>query len=103
MTRQLSSGLPAIDDAAGKPLLSWRVMLLPYLEQAPLYHQFRFNEPWDSEHNKKLLQHMPAVYAAPGIKTKEPGMTYYQGFVGKGAGWEYEPGFKIRMPASFLD
>src|SRR5205807_1197555 len=40
----------------GKPLLSWRVMLLPYLEQDALYRAFRLDEPWDSPHNIQLLE-----------------------------------------------
>jgi len=81
----------AIYDEHGKPLLSWRVALLPYLslEADNLYKQFhrdaagRFDEAWDSDHNKKLLEKMPAVYAFPGddraLKAHE---TYYQGFAG---------------------
>jgi prepilin-type processing-associated H-X9-DG protein len=46
----------------GQPLLSWRVHLLPHLSQGALYKQFRLNEPWDSEHNKKLIAKMPVVY-----------------------------------------
>lgn len=46
----------------GKPLLSWRVQLLPYLEQTTQYEQFNRDEPWDSAHNRKLLAHMPAVF-----------------------------------------
>jgi hypothetical protein len=49
-------------DKNGKPLLSWRVHLLPYLEQQDLYNQFKLDEPWDSEHNKKLIEKMPAVF-----------------------------------------
>jgi hypothetical protein len=52
-------------DKEGKALLSWRVHVLPYLEQKALYDQFRLDEPWDSEHNKKLLPKMPNVYADP--------------------------------------
>ncbi len=55
----------AICDEEGKPLLSWRVALLPYLEEGNLYAEFRLDEPWDSEHNKKLIARMPAVYADP--------------------------------------
>src|SRR5437764_11415290 len=46
----------------GKPLLSWRVHLLPYLEQDALYKEFHLDEPWDSEHNKKLIPRMPDIY-----------------------------------------
>ncbi len=52
-------------DKDGKPLLSWRVLILPYIQQAPLYEQFHLDEPWDSPHNRKLLEKMPAVYRSP--------------------------------------
>ena len=48
----------------GKPLLSWRVAILPYTEQNELYQQFKLDEPWDSEHNKTLIAKMPAYFAA---------------------------------------
>ena len=47
----------------GKPLLSWRVAVLPYLGEVELYEQFRHNEPWDSEHNRTLINRMPDIYA----------------------------------------
>jgi hypothetical protein len=72
----------------GKPLLSWRVAILPYLEQEKVYQQFKMDEPWDSEHNKKLLASMPAVYAPVGGEVKEKYVTFYQGFVGKGTVFE---------------
>lgn len=51
-----------VKDADGKPLLSWRVLLLPFVGEEELYSQFRLDEPWDSEHNKKLLDKMPSVF-----------------------------------------
>jgi beta-lactamase regulating signal transducer with metallopeptidase domain len=45
---------------------SWRVALLPYLEQDGLYRQYHFDEPWDGPHNKLLIEQMPAVYSAGG-------------------------------------
>lgn len=68
---------PAIYGMDGKPLLSWRVALLPYLEQEPLYKEFRLDEPWDSKHNKALVERMPSVFAPVRGKTKEPFSTYY--------------------------
>ncbi len=53
----------ALVDGQGKPLLSWRVMLLPYLGHSRLFRLFHLDEPWDSEHNKKLLPFMPVVYS----------------------------------------
>jgi RNA polymerase sigma-70 factor (ECF subfamily) len=81
-----NSHLPpaAVLSQDGKPLLSWRVLLLPYLEQDAVFGQFKLDEPWDSDHNKKLLATMPKVYAPPGVKTKEPFTTFYQAFTGKG-------------------
>ena len=49
----------------GKPLLSWRVHLLPFLEEHVLYDKFKMDEPWDSPHNIKLLDQMPSVYVCP--------------------------------------
>lgn len=55
--------------AAGKESgLSWRVHVLPFLEQQELYEQFHLDEPWDSEHNKTLIEKMPAVFAKPGVE-----------------------------------
>jgi prepilin-type processing-associated H-X9-DG protein len=49
----------------GKPLLSWRVHILPYIEQQAFYEEFHLDEPWDSPHNKALIPRMPLVYACP--------------------------------------
>jgi hypothetical protein len=75
----------AIRDAAGKPLLSWRVAILPFIEEDALYKEFRLNEAWDSDHNKKLLKKMPAIYGIPGVKTKPEHGTFYRVFVGPDA------------------
>jgi hypothetical protein len=71
----------ALCDKQGKPCLSWRVAILPYIEQQALYNQFKLDEPWDSANNIKLLAQMPKTFAPVGMKTKEPGLTFYQGFV----------------------
>ena len=73
----------AIRDAQGRPLLSWRVMLLPYLEQNELYQQFHLDEPWDSEHNKPLIAKMPDVYAPRNGQLRDQGKTTYLVPVGK--------------------
>ena len=72
----------AICDKDGKPLLSWRVQILPYLEQKQLYDQFHLDEPWDSEHNKSLIPRMPRVYANPNAKVAD-GKTNYLAVAGK--------------------
>ena len=54
-----------IPDKDGKPMHSWRVLILPYIDQAALYSQYNFSEPWDGPNNSRLLVQMPAVYACP--------------------------------------
>ena len=50
------------NDRDGKPLLSWRVHLLPFVGEQELYERFHLDEPWDSEHNRALLSQMPDTY-----------------------------------------
>jgi hypothetical protein len=76
---------PGIKGPDGKLLLSWRVAILPYIEQDALFRQFRLDEPWDSPHNIQLLKEMPKTFERPGRSTERPGWTYYQAFVGPNA------------------
>jgi len=73
-----------------KPLLSWRVAILPFLGQQALYDKFHRDEPWDSAHNKALVEQIPAVYSpvVPGGEAK--GETFYQIFYGDGAMFEID-------------
>ena len=73
-------------DNIGKPLLSWRVHVLPMMgdEESRLYDQFRLNEAWNSPHNIKLLSQMPEIYADPANQaSRELGMTRIQSPIGK--------------------
>ena len=63
------------------PTLSWRVAILPYLDELPLYHAFRFDEPWDSPHNLSLLPRMPSVFLSHGLPLNS-GLTRMQMFSG---------------------
>lgn len=74
----------ALCDADGRPLLSWRVALLPYLEESALYEEFHLDEPWDSPHNRQLIEAMPACFACPSRQGENPGITSYVGAVGPG-------------------
>ncbi|VTR97225.1 Uncharacterized protein OS=Singulisphaera acidiphila (strain ATCC BAA-1392 / DSM 18658 / VKM B-2454 / MOB10) GN=Sinac_0934 PE=4 SV=1: SBP_bac_10 [Gemmata massiliana] len=87
-----------LKNANEKPLLSWRVAILPYLEQDNLYRQFKLDEPWDSEHNKKLVDKMPKVFTPVG-KPGKPGYTHTQMAVGPNA--LQLPA--ARIPTSFPD
>jgi hypothetical protein len=65
-----------IRDKQGKPLLSWRVRLLPFLESDGLYKQFRLDEPWDSPHNRQFIKQIPRPYRHPSLG-REDGRTRY--------------------------
>jgi hypothetical protein len=68
---------------AGKPILSWRVHILPFIEEDKLYREFKMDEPWDSENNIKLVDRMPKLYA-PVRGRAEKNQTFYQMFSGEG-------------------
>jgi prepilin-type processing-associated H-X9-DG protein len=70
-------------NAQGQPLLSWRVYILPFIEQDALFRQFHLDEPWDSEHNKKLIPQMPTIYRSPAQKNGAEGKTTYLAPVGQ--------------------
>jgi hypothetical protein len=80
---ELPSNTYSVD---GKPLLSWRVYLLPYLEYDNLYKQFKLDEPWDSPNNISLLNKMPYVYS--GSRSYGQSVTHYRGFSSPGAVFE---------------
>jgi hypothetical protein len=75
-------------DKDGKPLLSWRVAILPYIEQLELYRQFKLDQPWDSEHNKKLIARMPRIYRSPKQSPDLNDRTTYLAPLGKGLMWD---------------
>ncbi|MBN1854051.1 MAG: DUF1559 domain-containing protein, partial [Pirellulales bacterium] len=88
-------------DEDGKPLLSWRVHVLPYIEDGGLYNEFHLDEPWDSPHNRALIDKMPAIYRSPKSQAK-PGMTNYLG-VGGADGIFVRPQKGNQLGTSFHD
>ncbi|MEM8945133.1 MAG: DUF1559 domain-containing protein [Planctomycetota bacterium] len=70
-----------IYDDDGNALLSWRVQLLPYLEQQALYDRFRLDESWDSEHNQPWSEVVLEVFSTPGGPTD--GRTCYLALAGE--------------------
>ncbi len=82
-------------DGAGRPLLSWRVALLPFFGEEKLYKQFHHDEPWNSAHNRKLLAKMPQIYDSVDTPPKNNYKTFYQVFVGEGT--VFETGKKISI------
>ncbi len=69
--------LPKSKNGEGRHPHSWRVAILPYLEQQKLYDQYRFDEPWDSEHNKTLLDKMPDIFRHPNPGSATTHASYY--------------------------
>lgn len=86
----------ASQDEKGAALLSWRVHLLPHLDQQALYEEFHLKEPWDSEHNKKLIAKMPPVFGCGSAALKDGGKTTYLVPTGKQAIFKTDKGTKIR-------
>jgi prepilin-type processing-associated H-X9-DG protein len=86
-------------DANGKPLLSWRVLILPYLEQSPLYGQFKQDEPWDGPTNIKLLDQMPKMFTCPSEPAGTPPakLTHYLGITGGPTLFEGPEGVKVQQ------
>jgi hypothetical protein len=87
----------AIYSKQGKPLLSWRVELLPYLDQKNLYDRFKLDEPWDSPHNVKLIWQMPDVFSGKGTNwVGDHQATRFRVFSGKGAAFEGTEGIPLK-------
>lgn len=61
-----------ITDASGKPMHSWRALLLPFVDQRPLYEKYDFDEPWDGPNNRKLWDEMPDVFSCPERSLSRP-------------------------------
>jgi hypothetical protein len=78
----------------GNKLLSWRVHILPYLEQTEFHERFHLDEPWDSEHNKKLIPLMPSVYRNPNRPNNDYKTTYLA-VTGKGTIFDGKEGGSI--------
>ena len=82
-----------ITDAEGRPLYSWRVALLPYIEESTLFNQWQKNEPWDGPNNRLLWSRTPKCYQLPG-KPGDGTQTYYQGFTGTGTAFGNPQGIR---------
>jgi hypothetical protein len=89
-------------DPRGKPLLSWRVYVLPFLGADNLYKEFHLDEAWDGEHNKKLIARMPPVFRGPSRRLNEEGKTVF--LVPRGPGTAFpEDGAEVKIPQGFPD
>ncbi|MCH8921866.1 MAG: DUF1559 domain-containing protein [Planctomycetes bacterium] len=86
-----------------KPRLSWRVHILPYCDRKDLYDQFKLDEPWDSEHNKKLIAQMPGVYASPTSDVVDEGKTVYLAVTGEDTAFQGDVTMSMIETADGLD
>ena len=76
-----------IPDATGKPKHSWRVLILPFIDQNPMHNAYDFNKPWDHPDNLAVTRNTPQVFRCPSA-TGSPGTTHYVFVTGKGTCFE---------------
>jgi hypothetical protein len=92
-----------VPDEDGRPMHSWRVLILPYLEEKARYDQYDFQQPWDAPDNRRLLTPVPPVYQCPAdlaVVRGRGSWTSYVAIVGERTAW---PGSKSRKFADFAD
>jgi prepilin-type processing-associated H-X9-DG protein len=77
-----------VADSDGKPMHSWRVLLLPFLEQRALYDAYNFDEPWDSPANRMVVETMIPVYGCPSDPAAVTATTNYMVITGPGTVFE---------------
>jgi len=82
----------------GTPLLSWRVHIVPYLDDTNLYREFKLDEPWNSPHNTRLLQRIPDAYRHPRQTSESGNKTCFRGFSNPGAVFERRPPRNLALP-----
>lgn len=88
---------PYVVDIDGRPIHSWRILILPSLGESELYDQYDFNEPWNGPHNSMLADQMPTVFGCPdqqvwewhaGVRRWKSSMTNYVALVGANAAFK---------------
>lgn len=93
-----------VADELGRPMHSWRVLILPWLDQQPLYNEYRIDEPWDGPNNRKLADRIVSVYSCPksGVSKGSPDASdaSYVAVVGPGTAW---PGTSSTRLSDFKD
>jgi hypothetical protein len=80
-----------IADRSGKPIHSWRVLVLPFVDEAALYQQYNFNEPWDGPNNRKLLAARPRTFSCEShwnVAKQGDTATDYVAVLGRDAAWQ---------------
>ncbi|QDV35604.1 hypothetical protein ElP_35080 [Tautonia plasticadhaerens] len=65
---------------------SWRVLILPWLDQRAIYERYRLDEPWDGPNNRELHDLIVSAYACPS-HPEQGHATTYAAVVGPGTAW----------------
>src|SRR5207245_1654957 len=72
-------------DASGKPIHSWRILILPYMESSSLYNNYNLSQPWNSPSNLKASNTRPnTIYVCPNHREPPSPFTSYVALVGPG-------------------
>lgn len=86
-----------VADENGKPMHSWRVLLLPQMEEEQVYKLYNFSEPWDSPSNILLAPRISHIYGCPcDINSGLPSQTSYVAVTGRGTMWPGGKSLKLR-------
>lgn len=83
----------------GRPMHSWRVLILPFIDERSLYESYDFNEPWNGPHNSKLADKMPGIFHMPS-EPPSSSMTNIVAITGPGTAF---PGSQSTRKADFTD
>ncbi len=90
-----------LTDAKGRPMHSWRVLILPYIEGDHIYKRYDFHEPWDGPNNRKLASEMPRTFAFHHEENRKGNTTTnYLAVVGPETAW---PGAKTLSSKDVTD
>jgi hypothetical protein len=76
-----------IADRDGKPIHSWRVLILPFLEQQEVYKAYNFDEPWNGPNNRKLASRVGKIYLRSGLESDQVQTTSFVAVVGPQTIW----------------
>jgi len=71
-----------ITDKNDRAIRSWRVAILPYLEETDLYEQYDFKQPWDNPRNRSLGNQSISTYRCPSDRNPQATETNYVMIVG---------------------
>jgi hypothetical protein len=74
-------------DRDGKPMHSWRVLILPYLEHSQLYNAYNFAEPWNGPNNRNLADRIGSIYHRLGLDSDQAHTTSFVAVVGPQTAW----------------